>query len=250
MPREYLGEAGEHPYKHTSAIARTRCVIVERRRPPRAQTRASPVPGPTAVPVVHAEPERLAISRTLRLMGGSPPRVPFTVQLPIDIAEQLRDAAQLHAVSDEVLAVEALVRGLDGLPELTVAWMTGSRARLSPAAVIALGRPVALAIDLLGNEFLELSPAITGVEVRYDKRGRASFAAGALRALAGPQTVRLRKEGMGLVGRLVDLLPSAPGAVPIATDLPGLERLDVSSFGDLGVPEVGDSRSRSRLTGR
>lgn len=165
-------------------------------------------------------------------MGGDPPRVPFTVQLPIEIAEQLRDAAQLHGVTDEDLAVEALVRGLDGLPELTVAWMTGSRARLSPAAATALGRPSALAIDLLGGEFLELRPAITGVEVRYDKRGRASFAAAALRALAGPQTVRLRKQRTGLVGRLIDLRPSVPGAGPVETALPGLERLDVSAFGD------------------
>ncbi|HEV2033837.1 MAG TPA: hypothetical protein VGU71_06510 [Candidatus Dormibacteraeota bacterium] len=80
-------------------------------------------------------------------MGGTSRRIPFTVQLPIEVAEQPHEVAQVRGLMDEDLGADALARGLAALPELTVAWMTGSRARLSPAAVIALGRPEALAID-------------------------------------------------------------------------------------------------------
>ena len=39
-------------------------------------------------------------------------RVPFTVQLPIDVAEQLHESAQLYRLTDEDLGAEALARGL------------------------------------------------------------------------------------------------------------------------------------------
>ncbi len=127
----------------------------------------------------------------------------FTVELRPDVAEQLHEAARRRGLRDRELAAEAVERGLATLPELVVAWMKGSRARLSPAAATALGRPAALTIQVLGGDILELRPAgaAGGVAVQYDRRGRATFSAQPLRTLGPAQTVWLREEDGVLVGR-------------------------------------------------
>jgi hypothetical protein len=98
--------------------------------------------------------------------------VPFTVPLTPQLVKKLHEAARRRATPDEILGAEALERGLPSIPELTVAWMKGSRARLSMGAAAALGRPDALVIDFLHGETVELRPATAGIEITYTAADR------------------------------------------------------------------------------
>jgi len=151
-------------------------------------------------------------------MGSGEMRVPFTVMLPAEIVDELHEAARQRGMADEAVGAEALERGLAQLPELTVAWMKGSRFRLSMGAVAALGHPRALVIDVLGGNTLELLPATSGIEIRYNRCGQASFDARELRRLAEPQTVWLREERGALIGRLVGPNPPTRRGRSVATN--------------------------------